>query len=81
MKKSIYQTIISLLILVIVLSVFGVVKTSVSLKLETGHSKDCISTISGRDLCLQMRVFKIVIISCLIIASGLLSFRGRMVRD
>jgi hypothetical protein len=80
MKKSVYQTIISLLILVIVMSVFGVFKTSVDLKLETQNPNECISVISGRDLCQQMLVLKIIIIFCLIIVSGMLSFRSRLLK-
>ncbi|WDF48040.1 hypothetical protein PQ459_06045 [Chryseobacterium sp. KACC 21268] len=81
MRKSGYQTIISLLILVIVMSVFAVVNIQVSLKYETENMKDCISLISGRNLCQELLVSKIIIVICLIIVSGMLSFRNRIVRD
>ncbi|MBP6576038.1 MAG: hypothetical protein KA796_06715 [Chryseobacterium sp.] len=81
MKKSVYQTIISLLILVIVMSVFAVVNIQVSLKYETENMKDCISLVSGRNLCQELLVSKIIIVICLIIVSGMLSFRNRIVRD
>lgn len=81
MRKSVYQTIISLLILVIVMSVFAVVNIQVSLKYETENMKDCISLISGRNLCQDLLVSKIIIVVCLIIVSGMLSFRGRIVKD
>lgn len=81
MKKSVYQTIISLLILVIVMSVFAVVNIQVSLKYETVNMKDCISLVSGRNLCQDLLVSKIIIVICLIIVSGMLSFRNRIVRD
>ncbi|MCD9853709.1 hypothetical protein LUD75_03280 [Epilithonimonas sp. JDS] len=81
MRKSVYQTIISLLILVIVMSVFAVVNIQVSLKYETENMKDCISLISGRNLCQELLASKIVIVICLIIVSGMLSFRNRIVRD
>jgi len=81
MKKSVYQTIISLLILVIVMSVFAVVNIQVSLKYETENVKDCISLISGRNLCQDLLTSKIIIVVCLIVVSGMLSFRGRIVKD
>ena len=81
MKKSVYQTIISLLILVIVMSVFAIINIQVSLKYETENMKDCISLISGRNLCQDLLVSKIIIVICLIVVSGMLSFRGRIVKD
>lgn len=81
MRKSVYQTIISFLILVIVLSVFAVINIQVSLKYETANMKDCISLVSGRNLCQDLLVSKIIIVVCLIIVSGMLSFRGRIVKD
>ena len=81
MRKSVYQTIISFLILVIVMSVFAVVNIQVSLKYETENMKDCISLISGRNLCQELLVSKIIIVICLIVVSGMLSFRGRIVKD
>lgn len=79
MRKSVYQTIISLLILVIVMSVFAVVNIQVSLKYETENMKDCISLISGRNLCQELLVSKIIIVICLIVVSGMLSFRNKIV--
>jgi len=81
MKKSVYKTTISILILVIVMSVFAVVNIQVSLKYETENMKDCISLVSGRNLCQDLLVSKIIIVICLIIVSGMLSFRGRIVKD
>lgn len=81
MRKSVYQTIISLLILVIVMSVFAVVNIQVSLKYETDNPKDCISLVSGRNLCQDLLVSKIIIVICLIIVSGMLSFRNRIVKE
>jgi hypothetical protein len=81
MKKSVFQSIISFLILVIVMSVFAVVNIQVSLKYETENMKDCISLVSGRNLCQDLLVSKTTIVICLIIVSGLLSFRSRIVKE
>lgn len=69
------------MILVIVFSVFAVVNIQVNLKYETENVKDCISIISGRNLCQELLASKIIIVICLIVVSGMLSFRGRIVRD
>lgn len=81
MRKTVYNTIISVLILVILVSVFGIINTQLSLKYETGNPKDCISVITGRDLCLWIKSLKIIIIICLILTSGLISFRYKLIKD
>ncbi len=81
MRKPVYNTIISLLILVILVSVFGVINTQISLKYETGNPKDCISVVTGRDLCLWIKSLKIIIIVCLILTSGLISFKYKIIKD
>ena len=81
MRRTVYNTIISILILVILVSVFGVVNTYVSLKYETGNPKDCISVVTGRDLCLWMKTQKIIIIACLILVTGMVSFRNKLVKS
>jgi len=81
MRKSVYQTIISLLILVIFVSVIGIVHTQVSLKYETENTKDCISLVSGRNLCQEILIKKIIVIVCLILTSGLISFRYKIIKE
>ncbi|PZU84719.1 MAG: hypothetical protein DI529_10910 [Chryseobacterium sp.] len=81
MRKTMYNTIISLLILIILVSVIGIINTQVSLKYETGSSKECISIVTGRDLCLWIKSLKIIIIVCLILTSGMISFRYKIIRD
>ena len=81
MRRAVYHTIISILILVILVSVIGVINTYVSLKYETGNPKDCISVVTGRDLCLWMKTQKIIIIACLILVTGMVSFRNKLVKS
>ena len=81
MRRTVYNTIISVLILVILVSVFGVINTQVCLKYETGNLKDCISVVTGRDLCLWIKSLKIIIIVCLILTSGLISFRYKIIKS
>lgn len=81
MRRAVYHAIISILILVILVSVIGVVNTYVSLKYETGNPKDCISVVTGRDLCLWMKTQKIIIIACLIVVTGMVSFRNKLLKS
>lgn len=81
MRKSVYQTIISVLILVIFASVIAIVNTEVSLKYETDNPKECISKITGKDLCEFIKIFKIIVIGCLILTSGMISFRYKIIKD
>jgi len=81
MRRTVYNAIISVLILVILVSVFGVINTQISLKYETDNPKDCISVITGRDLCLWIISLKIIIIACLVFTSGMISFRYKIIKD
>lgn len=81
MRKSVYQTIISLLILVILVSVIGIVTTEINLRHETDNPKECISKITGKDLCEFIKLSKIVVIVCLILTSGMISFRYKLIKD
>ncbi|GGG55759.1 hypothetical protein [Epilithonimonas arachidiradicis] len=81
MRKTVYNAIISILIMVILVSVFGVINTQVNLKYETENPKGCISIITGRDLCLWIKSLKIIIIVCLILTSGMISFRYKLIKD
>lgn len=81
MRKSMYQTIISLLILVILVYVIAIVNTEISLKYETDNPKECISKITGKDLCEFIKTSKIVVIVCLILVSGMISFRYKLIRE
>lgn len=81
MKISVYQAIICILILWIIVSVFGVVHTSLRLPLETNNPRDCISSVTGQNLCKQILVFKINIVICMIVVSGMLSFKSQIVRN
>jgi len=81
MRKEVYQTIISVLILVILVSVIWIINTEVRLTHETDHPKECISRITGNNLCEFIQSLKIVIIICLLLTSGLISFRYKIIKD
>lgn len=80
MKKSVFQSIISFLILVIVVSVCGLFSTSARIEMETAYDNDCISLSSGKNLCQQLFIFKIVIIVSVLMISGMCSLKSSILR-
>jgi len=63
--RRIYFAILVVSLILIPIIGFGIVNTMVSLKYETENLGDCISTVSGIDLCRILRCLEIVI--CLFI--------------
>ncbi|WP_312760756.1 hypothetical protein [Epilithonimonas sp.] len=81
MRKPVYNTIISLLILVILVSVIWIINKEIRLMHETDNPKECISRITGNHLCEFINSLKIIIIICLLLTSGLISFRYKLIKD
>ncbi len=81
MRKVIYYTSVIILILAIPLFTFGIINTMVSLKYETANDlTDCISLVSGQDLCLTIRIFQGLILACISGIVALLYFRKRILK-
>jgi len=57
-----------------------VLNSMVSLKYETNSPNDCISTVSGIDLCNAIRTFHILAILCGLTIIGLLIYRKRILK-
>lgn len=81
MKKVIYYSLISIFIIGIPLFAFGIINTMVSIKYETSDLGDCISSVSGADLCLTIKVFKGLIAICVIGLVSLLYFKNRLLKQ
>jgi ABC-type Mn2+/Zn2+ transport system permease subunit len=77
-KKTIFYTLIGLSILGIPLFTFGIINTMVSLKYETDKSTDCISLVTGQDLCYTIQILKALIIACITTIILLAVFRKRI---
>ncbi|SFI22709.1 hypothetical protein SAMN05443292_1838 [Halpernia frigidisoli] len=60
MNKKIYKIILIILIVLIPIFIFEIFNMMVSLKYETENMNDCISLITGDDLCKEINVFKIL---------------------
>lgn len=58
--------------------IFGIINTMVSIKYETENPGDCISLISGDNLCAAITQFKIIIAINIVIIIILMIFRKRI---
>lgn len=81
MKKNIFNILISILITIIVVSFLVIVNTMVSVKYETDNAGDCISLITGNDLCSIINSSKIIIFIIAITLVVLLSYKKRIVKQ
>ncbi len=79
MKKTIFYILISILTISIPVLIFGIVNTMVSIKYETENPGDCISTISGANLCAAINRFEIIIAINITLIIGLMIFRKKLI--
>lgn len=80
MKKLLYYILLAISILAIPFSGFAIINTSVSLKYETWDSGDCISLVSGENLCLTLWIFRIILIVCIVSLVMLLILKERILK-
>jgi len=80
LEKAFYYITLIIAVFGIPLFVFGIINTMVSLKYETENPTDCISSVTGQDLCLTINVFKRLILICVVILILLFVFRKRLLR-
>jgi len=81
MRKIFYFISISLFAIGILFFAFEIVNMMVSLKYETNNPNDCISTITGADLCLTIKIFKGLTVICIVGLISLLFFKKRVLND
>jgi len=74
MIKTFFYIVISILIVSIPILIFGIINTMVSIKYETENPGDCISAISGANLCSSITRFEIIIAVNVLLIIGLLIF-------
>ncbi|WP_375720250.1 hypothetical protein [Saccharicrinis sp. FJH54] len=80
MRKTIYYIALILFVFGILLNILGIVNTIVSLKYETDNPGDCISLVTGSDLCESIARMKIWILICVLLITILLIFRKRLLK-
>ncbi len=79
--KTIYYILLSISILGIPIFSFGILNTMVSIKYETENPNDCISLLSGQDLCFTINVLEGLIVICVIALIPLLIIRKRFLKN
>jgi len=78
MKKTAFYILITTLYIISIYALLCLPNIAVSLKYET-ESGDCISSVTGENLCSVLLKYKIVCAACFILASALLIFRKKIV--
>jgi len=81
MKGRYFKLLIIVLIVLIPIFYFGIFNSKVSLQYETNNPGDCVSQISGRNLCQDMEQMKILIAIDIIMIVLLMLFRKKIIRD
>ena len=80
-RKLIYLSLIAISIVVILISTFGIINTMISLKYETENIQDCISNVSGENLCETITSLKIVIFFSFLVLLCLIYFRKKLLKN
>jgi len=80
LRKTIYIIALILLIIGIPLFEFMAFNSMVSLKYETRELTDCISLVSGINLCRAIKTFHVLAILCGLTFIGLLIYRKRILK-
>ena len=80
MNKIIYYIILVLYGLAIPLSGFAIINTMVSIKYETEDGNGCISCVSGENLCTIILLWKIVLITSIVLIMLLLICKRKIIK-
>ncbi len=78
MKKIFYFILLGLSILAILFLSYGIFNTGVSLKYETNDMTQCISLVSGKDLCFTRNVIIGLLIIFVLALLTLLAYRKKI---
>ena len=81
MKGIYFKLLIIVLIILIPVFWYGILNTNVSLKYETENPGDCISIITGQNLCRIINQLKISAAIDIILIVVLLIYRKKIIRD
>lgn len=80
MRKNIYRFLLNLSGLGIPVLAYGIVNTTSKLKTEVNNPGDCISQVSGVNLCVSIHLMESGMVLCVVILIMLLLFRKRILR-
>ena len=80
MKTKYYKTLIIILLILVPIFIFGIINTMVSQTYEIQNPNECISIVTGTDLCKAIRNMKIYIVIDIILIIFLVIFKTRIVK-
>jgi hypothetical protein len=80
MGKKYFSILLLILIISIPINIFGIINTMVSLKYETDSPGECISGMTGTDLCTSIRYMKISVAVAVVLTAILLFFKNKIVK-
>lgn len=80
MKQKIFNIILIGLISSVILNIFGIFNTMVSLKYETHDPEYCLSIISGINLCDSIFRMKLLIAIAILLICFLLYFKNKILK-
>jgi hypothetical protein len=76
-KKIVFLLLLGFSFLGVFVFGFCVINTMVSLKYETNNPTDCVSLVTGKDLCFSIKVLKGLTVACVVLIIFLGVFRKR----
>ena len=77
-RKLLYFLLLIISITGILVCPYGILNTMVSLKYETENPGDCISIVSGVNLCLTIRILQVAFVICFILLVCLIQYREKI---
>ena len=80
MTKRTFIIVLTLVILFFVYTILATLEIMVSLKYEINSPDDCISLVTGHDLCFLNKIYKISMVTSFIAIIGLAFFKSKIVR-
>ena len=80
-RKIVYFLLVTISVLSILISPYAIINTMVSIKYETENIQDCISNVSGENLCNTIRNLKIMFVFSVLLLAGLIYFRKKILNQ
>ncbi|AWG20433.1 hypothetical protein FFWV33_02260 [Flavobacterium faecale] len=80
-RKFVYFLLVTISVLGILISHYGIINTMVSLKYETENIQDCISNVNGENLCITIRNLKIIFVFSVLLLAALIYFRKKILNQ
>lgn len=80
-KRKIYFIVLCILVFSVLLNFLGIINSMVSLQYETDRPEDCISTLTGLNLCDSIIRMKVMISVAVLMIYFLLFFKNKILNS